>query len=68
MSATGIEAFNNTLQKTHICLNDVMEVLDWEERQKAYLTLRVTLHALRDRGTVGASTQGTERFPAGRFD
>ena len=49
MSATGIEAFDSTQQKTNIWLNDVMAALNWEERRKAYLALRTTLQALRDR-------------------
>lgn len=49
MSTTGIEAFDSTLQKTHIWLNDVMAELGWDGRQKAYVALRTTLHALRDR-------------------
>lgn len=53
MSATGLEAFDSTLQKTHIWLSDIMRELGWEgERQRAYLALRSVLHALRDRLTV----------------
>jgi uncharacterized protein (DUF2267 family) len=49
MSTTGVEAFDTTLQKTHVWLNGIMAELGWEDRQKAYLALRATLHALRDR-------------------
>jgi uncharacterized protein (DUF2267 family) len=53
MSATGLEAFDSTLQKTNVWLNDIMRELGWEgERQRAYLALRSVLHALRDRLTV----------------
>jgi uncharacterized protein (DUF2267 family) len=52
MSATGIPAFDNTLQKTQIWLNDIMEALGWQDRHRAYLALRGTLQALRDRLTV----------------
>jgi len=53
MSATGLEAFDSTLQKTNIWLSDIMQELGWEgERQRAYLALRSVLHALRDRLTV----------------
>jgi len=52
MSATGLDFFDTTVQKTNIWLNDLMKVLGWQDRRKAYLALRATLHALRDRLTV----------------
>jgi uncharacterized protein (DUF2267 family) len=52
MSATGLEVFDTTLQRTHTWLKDLMLVLGWQERRKAYQALRATLHALRDRLTV----------------
>jgi uncharacterized protein (DUF2267 family) len=52
MSPTHHELFSNTLQKTHLWLKDVAEELHWEDQQRAYLALRATLHALRDRLTV----------------
>jgi len=52
MSATGLEAFDTTIHKTNSWLNDLMLALDWSDRHKAYLALRATLHALRDRLTV----------------
>jgi uncharacterized protein (DUF2267 family) len=52
MSAIGLEVFDTTIQKTNIWINDLMKVLSWQDRHKAYLALRATLHALRDRLTV----------------
>jgi uncharacterized protein (DUF2267 family) len=52
MSATGLEVFDTTLQRTHTWLKDLMLVLGWQDRRKAYQALRATLHALRDRLTV----------------
>jgi uncharacterized protein (DUF2267 family) len=52
MSTTGLEVFDRTIQKTNIWLKDLMETLDSEDRQEAYVALRATLHALRDRLTV----------------
>jgi uncharacterized protein (DUF2267 family) len=49
MSATGLEVFDTTLQKTHVWLNDLMRELDVREKQCAYLAMRAGLHALRDR-------------------
>jgi len=49
MSATGIAAFDSTLQTTNIWLNDLMDRLGWQDKHRAYHALRVVLHALRDR-------------------
>ena len=52
MSATGLDVFDTTLQRTHTWLKDFMLLLGWQDRHKAYQALRATLHALRDRLTV----------------
>jgi uncharacterized protein (DUF2267 family) len=53
MSMTGLEVFDSTVHKTNSWLTDLNQVLQWPpEKHKAYLALRVTLHALRDRLTV----------------
>jgi uncharacterized protein (DUF2267 family) len=49
MSATGIAAFDSTLQTTNIWLNDLMDRLGWQDKHRAYHALRAVLHALRDR-------------------
>ena len=48
MSATGLEVFDTTLQKTNDWLNEAMRLLDSKDKHKAYLAFRSTLHALRD--------------------
>jgi uncharacterized protein (DUF2267 family) len=48
MTATGLEVFDTTLHKTNRWLNDLMQVLDRQDRHEAYLALRAVLHALRD--------------------
>jgi uncharacterized protein (DUF2267 family) len=63
MSATGLEVFDTTLQKTNRWLNDVMQVLELQDRQQAYLALRSTLHALRDRLTVEEVAQLAAQLP-----
>ena len=63
MSATGLDVFDTTLHKTNIWLNDLMQVLDWPDRHKAYLALRATLHALRDRLTLDEVAQLGAQFP-----
>jgi uncharacterized protein (DUF2267 family) len=50
MSATGVTAFDSTLQTTHIWLNEICEEAGWgHDPQRAYHALRAVLHAVRDR-------------------
>jgi uncharacterized protein (DUF2267 family) len=63
MSATGLDVFDTTLHKTNSWLNDLRQVLGWQDRHKAYLALRVTLHALRDRLTVEEVAQLGAQLP-----
>lgn len=52
MSATGLAVFDKTLHDTNTWLKHLMETLEIEDRHAAYVLLRATLHAIRDR--VGA--------------
>lgn len=52
MSNSGITAFDSTIHTTNIWLNDVMDRMGWQEKQRAYHALRAVLHALRDRLSV----------------
>jgi uncharacterized protein (DUF2267 family) len=63
MGATGLDVFDTTLQKTNSWLNDLMELLGWQDRHKAYLALRATLHALRDRLSVEEVAQLGAQLP-----
>ena len=63
MSATGLDVFDTTIHKTNIWLNDLMQVLGWSDRHKAYQALRATLHALRDRLTIDEVAQLSAQFP-----
>jgi uncharacterized protein (DUF2267 family) len=49
MSTTGLPVFDTTVQETNLWLKAVMEGLHTDDRHAAYLALRGTLHALRDR-------------------
>jgi uncharacterized protein (DUF2267 family) len=49
MSTTGLPVFDTTVQETNLWLKAVMEGLHTDDRHAAYLALRATLHALRDR-------------------
>lgn len=63
MSATGLEVFDGTIHKTNVWLKDLMEILDCPDRQEAYLALRATLHALRDRLTIEETAQFAAQLP-----
>jgi uncharacterized protein (DUF2267 family) len=63
MSMTGLTVFDTTLHKTHQWLNDLMQLLDWGDKNKAYLALRATLHALRDRLTIQEVAQLAAQLP-----
>ena len=63
MSATGLEVFDRTIHKTNIWLKDLMETLESGDRQEAYVVLRATLHALRDRLTIEEVAQFAAQLP-----
>ncbi len=63
MSASGFAVFDTTLQKTNSWLQELMQQLDGADRHTAYVALRATLHALRDRLTVEAAAQLGAQFP-----
>jgi uncharacterized protein (DUF2267 family) len=49
MSITGLEVFDSTVHQTNVWLIANMGRLGTEDRHRAYLALRATLQALRDR-------------------
>jgi len=49
MSDTGIPAFDSTIQTTNIWLNDLIDWMGCNDKQRAYHALRAVLHTLRDR-------------------
>ena len=52
MSMTGLRTFDETLHLSNVWLNELMDQLDWDDKQRAYRALRAVLHALRDRLTA----------------
>jgi uncharacterized protein (DUF2267 family) len=63
MNTTGMEVFNNTLQKTHVWLKEIMAELDWQDEHKAYLVLRAVIHVLRDRLMMEEAVQLGAQLP-----
>src|SRR6202048_3294353 len=52
MRGDGVDVFDRTLHKTNAWLNDLMGMMGSQDRHKAYIVLKATLHALRDRLTI----------------
>ncbi|MHB9029244.1 MAG: DUF2267 domain-containing protein [Candidatus Latescibacterota bacterium] len=64
MSTTGLDVFDTTLQKSNNWLKELQQELNWgDDRHRAYLALRSTLHALRDRLTPEEAVQLGAQFP-----
>jgi uncharacterized protein (DUF2267 family) len=63
MSAPELDVFDTTIHKTNRWLNEVSQALDSPGKHIAYLALRATLHALRDRLTVQEVVQLGAQFP-----
>ena len=49
MSTLGLKVFDETVQLSNAWLNDLMDRMGWDDKQRAYRLLRASLHALRDR-------------------
>ena len=63
MSVTGLEVFDATVHKTNTWLKRLMAIGGWQDRHLAYLGLRATLHALRDRLTVDEAAELAAQLP-----
>jgi len=63
MSAGGLPIFDETVQLTNLWLNELMESVDWDDKQRAYRVLRATLHALRDRVPTHAAVHLGAQLP-----
>lgn len=62
MSTTGLEVFDDTLQKTNTWLKEIMQVLG-PDRRRAYTAMRGVLHCLRDRLTVDEAAHLGAQLP-----
>lgn len=61
--STIIDIFDKTIHKTNGWLQEIMAELNWDDRHKAYLALRATLQALRDRLTLEEAVQFGAQLP-----
>ena len=58
-----VEAFDTTLEKTYLWLNELAEELGTAKRHQAYDVLRAFLHALRDRLPVESAVKLGAQLP-----
>jgi uncharacterized protein (DUF2267 family) len=63
MSATGLKAFDTTIQTTNIWLDEIMRELGWHDRQRAWHALRAVLHTLRDHLSIEENAQLSAQLP-----
>ena len=63
MQNTGVSAIDTTIQKTNIWFKDIMEQLDWDDKQRVYQAVRAVLHTIRDRLTVEEATDLGAQLP-----
>lgn len=62
-TATVHGLFQETLDKTALLIDEVMREGGWSNARRAYLALKVTLHALRDRLPVDEAAQLGAQLP-----
>jgi uncharacterized protein (DUF2267 family) len=60
---TGLDVFDSTVQQTNVWLKEIMGRLGTDNRHRAYLALRATLHALRDRLPPESATHLAAQLP-----
>ena len=63
MSMTGLDAFDRTVQRTNEWVHELMDELAWRDKHKAYVAMKATLHALRDRLTVEETAHLSAQLP-----
>jgi uncharacterized protein (DUF2267 family) len=63
MTTTGIEGFERSQQTTNVWLKELGGKLDSDDRHLAYMALRTTLHALRDRLAVDEAAHLGAQLP-----
>lgn len=63
MTTTGIHGLEKTIHLTNEWIKDVMDEMDTNDRNEAYLVLNSTLHALRDRLVVDEAVDLGSQLP-----
>lgn len=63
MSATGLQVFDSTVQETNRWLGLLLQKIGGDDRHRAYVILRATLHALRDRLGIHSAAHFAAQLP-----
>lgn len=63
MTTTGLEMLDRTVQETHVWLKALLEEIGGTDQHRAYIVLRATLHALRDRLEPTGAAQLAAQLP-----
>ena len=63
MSLTGLDVFDRTVHTTNRWLQELTGLLDGGSRHDAYVALRATLHALRDRLPIEETAELAAQLP-----
>lgn len=63
MSEHGLASIDETVQLTHVWVNDLLERTGWSDKQRAYRLLRATLQALRDHLPVNEAADLGAQLP-----
>lgn len=63
MSALGLKILDKAIQDTNIWLDELMDKLGWDDKQRAYRLLRSALHVLRDRLQMNEAVDLAAQLP-----
>jgi uncharacterized protein (DUF2267 family) len=63
MSQAVMEVFDAPIQKTMSWMDELTQMLGWEDPRKTYSVMRVVLHSLRDRLTVQEAAHLGSQLP-----
>jgi uncharacterized protein (DUF2267 family) len=63
MSAVGLESIDHTVQLTHVWINELDDMLGWNDKVRSYRLLRSVLQALRDWLPVSESADFAAQLP-----
>ena len=63
MATTMLPVFQNTLTKTSAWLDEINNILNWDDPQTAWKALRAVLHTLRDQLSVEEATDLSAQLP-----
>jgi uncharacterized protein (DUF2267 family) len=63
MTMTGLTTFDDTIHTTNTWLHEITSRMGWDERQRGYRLLRLSLHAIRDRLSVAETAHLSAQLP-----